>query len=63
MVIEKKISFNFDNIDEVILTLAEEINKGFTVDKVEQLPFRLCVNAHYTEPTCEIYLRKKGLHR
>ena len=59
MVIEKRISFNFEDIDSVILTLAEEINKGFTVDKMERLPLTLCTKTFYTEPACEITLRKK----
>lgn len=59
MIIEKKISFNFNNTDEVILTLAEDINKGFTISKMEQLPLTLCTKSFNTEPTCEITLRKK----
>ena len=59
MIIEKNISFNFNNIDEVILTLAEDINKGFTVDKMERLPLTLCTKTFNTEPACEITLRRK----
>lgn len=59
MVIEKRIGFNFEDIDSVILTLAEEINKGFTVHSIEQLPFTLSTGIHFTEPACEVRLRKK----
>lgn len=59
MILEKQITFNFNDIDSVILTLAEEVNKGFTVDKIEQMPLTLCIKTYYNEPTCKIYLRKK----
>ena len=61
MIIEKRISFNSNNMDEVVLALAEEITRGFTIYKIEQLPLTLCTKVFNTEPACEITLRKKDL--
>ena len=59
MIVEKKISFNYDNMDEVILELAEEINKGFTISYIERLPYTLSIKQYDDSASMIICLRRK----
>ena len=60
MIIEKVFKFNCAHIEEVILALAEEINKGYRIVSMSQIPFETTCHSHPAyAPGMEITLRNK----
>ena len=61
MIINKKYEINFKNIDEVFVTVAHDIENGFTIDKFEMLDgyMRHSGNIHTNEPSYAIILRNR----
>lgn len=60
MILEKRYGINLENIDEVILEMAKDINNGYTFQCSQRNgEIRLSVNTHYNEPCYYIYLKKK----
>jgi len=59
MIINKTYEFNYIDIDSVIISIAEDIQKGFTFKKIERLPLEYCTYARDVRPSIIVTLHNK----
>lgn len=63
MILAKKFDVNFEDIDSVILTLAEEIKKGYKIYNIEHYPFECSINTLNRKPCATITLINKECNK
>lgn len=59
MIINKTYEVNYVNMDSVITAMAKDIEEGYTLYKVEQLPLEKSINNVYLKPTLVFTLHNK----
>jgi len=59
MIINKIYEVNYINIDSVIKAMAQDIDNGYTFDKIERLPLEICTHARIRTPFFIITMHNK----
>ena len=59
MIINKTYEVNYVNMDSVITAMAKDIEEGYTLYKVEQLPLEKSINNVYLKPAMIFTLHNK----
>ena len=59
MIINKTYEVNYVNMDSVITAMAKDIEDGYTLYKVEQLPLEKSINNVYLKPAMIFTLHNK----
>jgi len=59
MIINKTYEVNYVNMDSVITAMAKDIENGYTLYKVEQLPLEKSINNVYLKPAMIFTLHNK----
>ena len=59
MIINKTYEVNYANMDSVITAMAKDIEEGYTLYKVEQIPLEKSINNVYLKPAMIFTLHNK----
>lgn len=62
MIISKTFDCTMENIDEIVVALAKEIEDGYHITKMEHHGCTLCADIRRTEPEFSITLVKKDFY-
>lgn len=59
MIISKTFDCTMENVDEIVVALAKEIEDGYHITKMEHHGCALCLGINRTEPEFSITLTRK----
>lgn len=62
MILTKRFDCTMENVDEIVVALAKEIEDGYHITKMEHHGMTVCAGLRRTEPEFSITLTKKDYY-